>query len=180
MISTEWIGGAPCLRSEGDYARWIFFLMPGDDEANRLRHTAVEMMRHLTKLGYGCALPDLSPYGEHPLLNIDSSRFSFEKILSGIGEALCPDPAMRHVAAFRGAARLAAAVPACSIWRLSPPPDAQGRNGRTVRLRSEKAAADLWLEGPPVWRWVEPGSVPALAKALAQDLAEHVRQCAAS
>lgn len=178
MISTEWISGTPCLRSDGQYAQWIFFLLPGDDEANRLRRTAVEMMRHLTGLGYGCALPDLSPYGENSILLSDLEPFSVDNTLSKVAETVCPDPSARHLACFRAGARLAVSLPACSIWCLSPPPDYQGSTSRTVRLRSERAGADQWLEGPPVWRWAEPGSAPALTKALAQDLAQQVRQCA--
>lgn len=50
---------------------------------------------------------------------------------------------------------------------------------RTVRLDSDPAAADLKLAGKPLWRQSEPGNDPALAAALAFDIAAGVRACAA-
>jgi hypothetical protein len=50
---------------------------------------------------------------------------------------------------------------------------------RTVRLATDRAAADAKVEGPALWRRSEPGSSPALAEALAADLANWSRLCAA-
>ena len=49
---------------------------------------------------------------------------------------------------------------------------------RTVRLESDPAVADRKVPGPPLWRRAEPGNDATLARLLAQDLAEWVRQCA--
>jgi hypothetical protein len=51
---------------------------------------------------------------------------------------------------------------------------------RTVRLATDRAEAEAKVEGPALWRRSEPGSSPALAEALAADLAKWSRQCAAS
>jgi pimeloyl-ACP methyl ester carboxylesterase len=51
---------------------------------------------------------------------------------------------------------------------------------RTVRLRSDPRPADAKTEGPALWRRSEPGSSPALAGALAGDIADWVKQCAVS
>lgn len=56
-------------------------------------------------------------------------------------------------------------------------PDAAG--ARTVRLLTDPAAADLKLEGKPLWRQAEPGNDIVLAEALAADIADWVRACAA-
>ncbi len=51
---------------------------------------------------------------------------------------------------------------------------------RTVRLETDAGAADHKVPGPALWRRSEPGSSDALAKALADDLIEWSRTCAAS
>lgn len=56
-------------------------------------------------------------------------------------------------------------------------PDTDG--ARVVRLASDPAAADLKLDGKPLWRQAEPGNDLALSAALASDIAEWVRKCAA-
>ncbi|HYD11933.1 MAG TPA: hypothetical protein VEC11_03705 [Allosphingosinicella sp.] len=50
---------------------------------------------------------------------------------------------------------------------------------RTVRLATDAQAADLKLDGPALWRRSEPGTSEELAVALAADLAEWCRACAA-
>lgn len=69
-------------------------------------------------------------------------------------------PAMREA--------LAAAQPA-ALSRL-----------RTVRLATDAQAADAKLEGPALWRRSEPGHSAELAAALARDIGEWRRRCAAS
>jgi hypothetical protein len=51
---------------------------------------------------------------------------------------------------------------------------------RTVRLATDGAAADAKVEGPALWRRSEPGFSADLASALAKDIAEWRRSCAAS
>ncbi|MGN7161327.1 hypothetical protein [Sphingomonas sp. SAFR-052] len=49
---------------------------------------------------------------------------------------------------------------------------------RTVRLGTDPGPADLRLDAAPLWRRSEPGDDPALADALADDLAAWSRACA--
>lgn len=51
-------------------------------------------------------------------------------------------------------------------------------NVRTVRLESDRATADLKVAGPALWRRSEPGTSPALADALADDLLSWCARCA--
>lgn len=51
---------------------------------------------------------------------------------------------------------------------------------RTVRLATDAAEADAKVAGPALWRRSEPGMSPELAAALAGDLADWSRACAAS
>lgn len=48
---------------------------------------------------------------------------------------------------------------------------------RIVRPESDPAAADIKFAGAPLWRRAEPGNDPALARALASDIADWVRSC---
>jgi hypothetical protein len=63
-----------------------------------------------------------------------------------------------------------------AVRAASPPPG----KARTVRLASERAEADLKLEGPPLWRRSEPQNSPELAAAAAGDILQWVQSCAAS
>ena len=49
---------------------------------------------------------------------------------------------------------------------------------RVVRLESDRADADAKMAGPALWRRSEPGNAPALAEALADDLAAWIETCA--
>ena len=49
---------------------------------------------------------------------------------------------------------------------------------RIVRLASDPRAADARLDAPPPWRAAEPGDDPALADAVAADVAAWVARCA--
>ena len=51
---------------------------------------------------------------------------------------------------------------------------------RTVRLATDAAAADAKVEGPALWRRSEPGTSAGLAAALAREIGEWRRHCAAS
>ncbi len=50
---------------------------------------------------------------------------------------------------------------------------------RTVRLASDRAEADLKVEGPALWRRSEPANSPELAQLLAADIARWSDQCGA-
>ena len=183
MIFVEWIAGTPCLRSAGEFKYWVFFALPLGDEANRMRRTAAQMMRHLTELGWGCALPDLSPYGENISLNIDIKHFSEEDYWASVIDALCPDPDLRCRASFRAGDQIAPHYPMRGHWRFSPStpplPDTIAVH-RTVVLTSDTYPADERVNGPPVWCWAEPGEAPALTATLASGLAQWIGQCVVS
>ena len=51
---------------------------------------------------------------------------------------------------------------------------------RTARLSTDAGAADAKVEGPALWRRSEPGNSADLAAALAKDIADWRRTCAAS
>lgn len=51
---------------------------------------------------------------------------------------------------------------------------------RTLRLATDAGEADEKVEGPALWRRSEPGTSAELAQALARDIAEWRRRCAAS
>lgn len=53
---------------------------------------------------------------------------------------------------------------------LAPP-------ARIVRLNSDRADADQYVDGAPLWRRAEPDTDHALAAALAHDLAAWIRRC---
>jgi pimeloyl-ACP methyl ester carboxylesterase len=50
---------------------------------------------------------------------------------------------------------------------------------RTVRLATDRAEAELKVEGPPLWRRAEPQNSPELAETLAADIAAWAHACAA-
>jgi hypothetical protein len=50
---------------------------------------------------------------------------------------------------------------------------------RIARLESDAATSDVTLPGSPLWRRAEPGEDPVLAAAMAEDLADWTRTCAA-
>ncbi len=49
---------------------------------------------------------------------------------------------------------------------------------RTVRLRTDPSAADIKVDGPPLWRRAEPDNDPAFAALLADDIAVWIATCA--
>ena len=183
MLHTDWIEHSPCLLSIGRFDHWICLVLPPDDEANRLRRTAAQIMRRLTAQGWGCALPDLSYYGENPFLNIDNYDFSSDRLLRDMVSRLCPDTARRARVSFRAGGQVAPDLPVLGHWCLSPPTDIKARVGcaqRTLRLHREPGTADLRVHGPPVWRWAEPGEDPAFTSMLSADIAAWLAQCVAS
>ncbi len=64
----------------------------------------------------------------------------------------------------------------CSARSTSAEP-AAGGEVRTVRLATDRAEADLKLEGPPLWRRAEPQTSPELAEAMASDISQWLRGC---
>lgn len=58
-------------------------------------------------------------------------------------------------------------------------PDADRVSGtRTVRLVGDPRAADRYVAGNPLWRRAEPGTDPALAQVVVEDIAAWIAPCA--
>jgi hypothetical protein len=51
---------------------------------------------------------------------------------------------------------------------------------RTIRLATDRAEADLKVEGPPLWRRSEPQTSSELAERIASDIVDWLGTCAAS
>ena len=195
----------------------ILFLPPLFEEMNRTRGFIVDLMRRLSRRGYGCWLPDLPGTGESEL-TLQAIRWSDWRDAA----AAAGDEARRRggkpplTVSLRGGCLLDDAADAACRWRFAPvdgeslsrdltraglvsgtlyagyepdtdlmeslaaaKPAAIG-NVRTVRLASDRAEADLKVEGPALWRRSEPGNAPELALAIANDLEQWAERCAAS
>lgn len=184
----------------------LLFLPPLFEEMNRTRALLASAMRALAAEGFECWLPDLPGTGEseRALEQVswqdwrDSAAGAFEA--SGAvasvglrGGALLDEasPARWRFAPATGAslardlARAGlmteggggyAPSPALVEPLASAEPPGGGRI-RTVRLSTDRAEADLKLEGPPLWRRAEPQNSTELADAMALDISQWVRSC---
>lgn len=181
--------------------RALLFLPPLFEEMNRTRALLATVMRALAARGFECWLPDLPGTGEsdQALETIswqdwrDAAGAAFEASGAAAsvalrGGALLDDqsPARWRLAPATGAslardlARAGlmteggggyAPSPALVEPLASAEPAAGGRI-RTVRLATDRAEADLKLEGPPLWRRAEPQNSPELAEAIACDISQ--------
>ncbi|HEX6376014.1 MAG TPA: hypothetical protein VFZ91_09875 [Allosphingosinicella sp.] len=197
----EWmmrIGSGPAL----------LFLPPLFEEMNRTRALLATAMRLLAARGFECWLPDLPGTGEsaRALEQVswqewrDAAAAAFEAAgavaaVSLRGGALLdgPAPACWRFAPATGASLardLARAglmteggggyAPSQALLAaLAAAEPAPGEKVRTLRLATDRAEADLKLEGPPLWRRAEPQSSFKLADAMASDISLWVRACAA-
>ena len=112
----------------------------------------------------GCLVDDAAEGAAHwrfaPVAGASLVRDMERAGLAGVAWAgYAPSPGLQ--------AELAAAAPEGAV-RL-----------RTVRLASDRAEADARIAGPALWRQSEPGRSPALAEALAADLAGWATTCGA-
>jgi pimeloyl-ACP methyl ester carboxylesterase len=182
----------------------LLFLPPLFEEMNRTRALLATVMRALAAQGFECWLPDLPGTGEseRPLEQVswqewrDSADAAFEAAgavasASLRGGALLDEaaPARWRFAPATGAslardlARAGlmteggggyAPSPALLDPLASAEPPAGGKV-RTVRLATDRAEADLKLEGPPLWRRAEPQNSYELAEAMASDISQWMR-----
>ena len=184
----------------------LLFLPPLFEEMNRTRALLAATMRTLAAQGFACWLPDLPGTGESERAleavswqdwrDAAASAFAAAGAAASVGlrgGALLdePAPARWRFAPATGASLardLARAglmteggggyAPSESLLvPLGSAEPAPGGTVRTLRLASDRADADLKLEGPPLWRRAEPQNSYELAEAMAYDISHWVREC---
>ena len=184
----------------------LLFLPPLFEEMNRTRALLAAAMRSLASDGFECWLPDLPGTGESERALeevswqewIDAAGWAFE------GSGAVASVGLRGGALLDGAAparwRFAPATGAslardlsraglmteggggyapseALVAGLSEAEPTHGGRVRTIRLSTDRAEADLKLEGPPLWRRAEPQNSSELADAMASDISQWVRSC---
>ncbi|HYW15461.1 MAG TPA: hypothetical protein VE891_04815 [Allosphingosinicella sp.] len=195
----EWmmrIGSGPAL----------LFLPPLFEEMNRTRALLAAVMGTLAGDGLSCFLPDLPGTGESERALEEVSWQDWRDAAGSAFEAAgaCASVSLRGGALLDEAApvrwRFAPATGASlardlsraglmteggggyapsarlldSLGAAEPAP---GKRVRTLRLATDRAEADLKLEGPPLWRRAEPQSSSELAEAMALDVSNWMRSC---
>jgi hypothetical protein len=167
------------------------------EECNRTRRLIAQMGRHLSSQGINLHIIELPGTSESLTEIADVRLVDWQEAARAEIAALKPTV----IASIRGGALIDAAGEAKGRWRFAPESGARlvrdlrrtqlaGEGTklyapasiiplRTVRLESDLTECDLRVAGSPLWRRAEPGEDPALALALATDLAEWTRTCAA-
>jgi pimeloyl-ACP methyl ester carboxylesterase len=185
----------------------LLFLPPLFEEMNRTRALLATVMRALAGRGFGCWLPDLPGTGEseRPLEQVSwqdwtdaaAAAFGAAGALAAIslrggalldvaaavrwrfapapGASLARDLSRAGLMTEGGGGYAPSEALLAGLASAEPPP---GGRLRTVRLASDRADADLKLEGPPLWRRAEPQNSPELAAAMASDISDWMRTCA--
>jgi hypothetical protein len=186
----------------------LLFLPPLFEEMNRTRALLATVMRALAAQGFECWLPDLPGTGEseRPLEEVSWQEWREAAAAAIEAAGAVASASLRGGALLDEAAparwRFAPATGASLARDLSraglmteggggyaPSPalldplataePAAGARLRTVRLSTDRAEADLKLEGPPLWRRAEPQNSYELAEAMASDISQWVRSCGA-
>lgn len=197
----EWmmrIGSGPAL----------LFLSPLFEEMNRTRALLATVMRRLAAQGFACFLPDFPGTGESERgldqVSWQDWRDAAAAAFAASGAAACVSlrggalldeaaPLRWRMAPATGASLardLARAglmteggggyAPSAGLLDpLAAAEPAPAGKVRVVRLASDRAEADLKLEGPPLWRRAEPQNSSELAEAMALDISQWVRACGA-
>jgi pimeloyl-ACP methyl ester carboxylesterase len=184
----------------------LLFLPPLFEEMNRTRALLATVMRGLAAEGFACWLPDLPGTGEseRALGTVawedwrEAATAAFEAAAAiatvGVrGGALLdrPSPVRWRFAPIAGAslardlarAGLMAeggggyAPTEALLAALAAAEPETGANVRTVRLASDRAEAELKLDGAPLWRRAEPQNSYELAAAIVSDIGQWVRAC---
>lgn len=201
-------GTASWLRFGVNHDLQLIIIEPLFEEANRCRKLVADIMRALDVRGIGSSLADLPGTGESPTdiagVRIADWRAAIQQhtpafVASFRGGALVDETASRGVWRFSpetgmrivrdlkratlassGAALYAGhALSEAFLSELEAAAPFPVPSLRTVRLESDLGEADAKVAGNPLWRRAEPGEDSALAVALAADLADWVKQCAA-
>lgn len=186
----------------------LLFLPPLFEEMNRTRALLAATMRALAGRGFGCWLPDLPGTGEseRPLEEVSwqdwtdaaAAAFAAAGALAAVsvrggalldaaaavrwrfapapGSSLARDLSRAGLMTEGGGGYAPSEALLAGLASAEPPP--VGRT-RIVRLATDRAEADLKLEGPPLWRRAEPQNSYELAEALALDIGQWMRSCGA-
>lgn len=186
----------------------IIIIEPFFEEANRCRRLIATMMRALNEHGIGSSIAILPGTSESLVSIADIRLADWRASLAGLsangvvslrGGALVDD-AVRAPCHWRFAPetgnRIArdlkrTALTGSSLYAGHPVSElfvaeleecspVSLPKLRTVRLESDAGVADVKFDGSPLWRRAEPGEDASLAAALADDLANWVKQCAVS
>jgi pimeloyl-ACP methyl ester carboxylesterase len=185
----------------------LLFLPPLFEEMNRVRALLAATMRIVAAAGYCCSLPDLPGTGEseHPLdetswqdwLNAARAAGEGARAVVGIRGGCLLDqglgPCLWRLAPVEGASLVrdleraglvgegggAGYAPSAALLESLRAASPAGE-ARVVRLANDRGEADFKLEGPPLWRRSEPQNSSQLSDAIASDIVEWARKCAAS
>ncbi len=182
----------------------LLFLPPLFEEMNRTRALLATAMRKLAAQGFQCFLPDLPGTGESERALEDVSWDDWRQAAADAAGTVQPvaSVALRGGALLDGPVerrwRFAPAAGASLARDLAraglmaeggggytPTPalldpmqsaePAAGGQVRTLRLATDRAEADLKVDGPPLWRRAEPQTSSELTEAIASDVAQWVR-----
>jgi pimeloyl-ACP methyl ester carboxylesterase len=185
----------------------LLFLPPLFEEMNRTRAFLAGVMRRVAAAGWCCRLPDLPGTGEseRPLEDVewqdwvsaaraaahgakavasvrggcllDAGLASFTwRLAPAEGASLVRDLERTGLVAEGGGAGYAPSPALLERLRAATP----AGPARVVRLASDRADADMKVEGPPLWRRSEPQNSSELTDAGASDIIEWLGRCVAS
>ena len=181
----------------------VVVALPLYEEANRTRPLAVTLLRLLAARGIGGVLPELPGTGESLIATRDARladmRAAFAAV-AGRGDvavAIRSGALIDTGAAVRSRWHLSPVEGSDLVRELGRVDDGAGAfagnvigermmaelaaahpaSARVVRLESDPRDAAVKLPGSPLWRRAEPGNDPALAAALAADIAAWVATC---
>ncbi|HEX8620707.1 MAG TPA: hypothetical protein VF718_01925 [Allosphingosinicella sp.] len=186
----------------------LLFLPPLFEEMNRTRALLATVMRGLAAKGFACWLPDLPGTGEseRALEEIgwsdwrEAAGAAFEaagavatvslrggalldqvaparwRFAPAPGASLARDLARAGLMSEGGGGYAPSEKLLADLGAAEPEP---GAKVRTVRLATDRAEAELKLEGPPLWRRAEPQNSFELASAMALDIEQWVSECGA-
>jgi hypothetical protein len=196
------------MRIGAEGAPALLFLPPLFEELNRTRALLSATMRALAAEGFGCWLPDLPGTGESErsleevswqdwrdaaaaafaasgtaatislrggalLDDMADARWRFAPVA---GSSLARDLSRAGLMTEGGGGYAPSEALLAALGAAEP---AAGEIVRTARLATDRAEAELKLEGPPLWRRAEPQTSPELAAAMALDISTWVRACGA-
>lgn len=201
--SDEWL-----MRIGAPAAPAVLFLPPLFEELNRTRAFMASVMRLLAAQGLCCWLPDLPGTGEsaRPLTEVSweewrqaaAAALPTPKAVVALRGGALLDDAIETRCRWRLAPATGSAIARdlaraglmseggggyapseALLASLASAELADAAGIRTVRLATDRAEADLKLEGLPLWRRAEPQNSSELAEAAASDITNWMRACGA-